>query len=98
MLFILKFQNIMILFLLETENKAIQEEQDRFTTCFKTCGTGSTILRGGEWVQSPKISWLYSQNINVYPASLGSNSLSWYMPTRGLIYLVQGTIPSIYNF
>ena len=62
------YQNMMILFQLETENKVIQEEQDKFTTCFKTCGTGSPILRGGEWV-----SRLSRHNINVsstfYPAS-----------------------------
>ena len=35
------------------ERKEVQGKQDRFLTCFKTCGTGSPILRGGEWVQSP---------------------------------------------
>ena len=36
----------------------VHMKQDRFLTCFKTCRTGSPILRGGEWVQSPYVSRL----------------------------------------
>ena len=36
----------------------IKKQQDRFTTCFKTCGTGSLILGGGGWVQRSLGPWL----------------------------------------
>ena len=37
----------------ERESESVQVKQNRFTTCFKTCGTGSLTYRGWGWVQSP---------------------------------------------
>ena len=35
------------------ESESVRVKQNRFTTCFKTCGTGSLTYRGWGWVQSP---------------------------------------------
>ena len=47
-----------------------QIEQDRFTTSFKTCGTGSSILRGGEW-------FLNIQDLDVYVRNSNGFYFSW---------------------
>ena len=35
------------------ESEAHYKKQDRFTTCFKTCGTSPLVFWGLEWVQIP---------------------------------------------
>ena len=42
----------------KNEKGKIKSKQDRFTTYFKTCGTGPLISEVGVWVQSPLVSRL----------------------------------------
>ena len=48
------FELISILYLYSIQKKYFRVKQDRFTTCFKTCGTGSLFWRVGRSKQTDR--------------------------------------------